>query len=386
MVARRACTAPGATSARSSLVGEQRVEQRAVARVVHLAREVLEEAVELVEVAVGDGQERAPGRRPAARAIARDLDLQLVAEALDAAGARARGRRGRSARRARRRRGTRAPGSRRCGRAARAPGTACRRGEQPVLARAGEDAGDLVARRAARDASARGHAAPMMVGAADSATVDRMQPLRWDRRPDGLRAPALVCAFKGWNDAGDAASSALQFFGSALGADALRADRPRGVLRLPGDAPARCELVERAHSARSSGRTIEVFEARVPRAPRDLVLLAGPEPSLRWRTFCATVLELAEALGVQLVVTLGALLADVPHSRPVASPAFATDDALVDRLASTRRPTRARPGSSACCTTPASRPACLAPPSGSRARSAGHEAVAAQRDRAGEVS
>ena len=54
----------------------------------------------------------------------------------------------------------------------------------------------------------------------------------------------------------------------------------------------------------------------MPRAPRDLVLLAGPEPAYRWRTFCETVIELAEALGVQMVVTLGALLADVPHSRP----------------------------------------------------------------------
>jgi predicted ATP-grasp superfamily ATP-dependent carboligase len=62
------------------------------------------------------------------------------------------------------------------------------------------------------------------------------------------------------------------------------------------------------------------------------VLLAGPEPAYRWRTFCETVVELAEALGVQLVVTLGALLADVPHSRPVHVSAYASDDALVDRL------------------------------------------------------
>jgi len=62
------------------------------------------------------------------------------------------------------------------------------------------------------------------------------------------------------------------------------------------------------------------------------VILSGPEPAYRWRTFCQTVVELAEALGVQLVVTLGALLADVPHSRPVGVTAFATDEALVDRL------------------------------------------------------
>src|ERR687891_577959 len=76
----------------------------------------------------------------------------------------------------------------------------------------------------------------------------------------------------------------------------------------------------------------EVYEARVPRAPRDLVILTGPEPSYRWRSFCAQVVELAEALGVQMVVTLGALLADVPHSRPVGVTAHASDPALVERL------------------------------------------------------
>ena len=63
-----------------------------------------------------------------------------------------------------------------------------------------------------------------------------MQPLNWESRPDGLRAPALVCAFKGWNDAADAASSALTFVGSPLGAERFARHRSRGVLRLPGDA------------------------------------------------------------------------------------------------------------------------------------------------------
>ena len=65
-----------------------------------------------------------------------------------------------------------------------------------------------------------------------------MQPLQWERRPDGLRAPALVCAFKGWNDAGDAASTAVAVRRQLARRDALRADRPGGVLRLPGDAAA----------------------------------------------------------------------------------------------------------------------------------------------------
>jgi proteasome assembly chaperone (PAC2) family protein len=76
----------------------------------------------------------------------------------------------------------------------------------------------------------------------------------------------------------------------------------------------------------------EIHAARVPRAPRDLVLLSGPEPAIRWRSFSRVVVELAEALGVQLVVLLGALLADVPHSRPVGVTAHASDPALIERL------------------------------------------------------
>ncbi len=100
--------------------------------------------------------------------------------------------------------------------------------------------------------------------------------------------------------------------------------------------------------------TVEVFEARAPRAPRDLVLVQGVEPSMRWRAFSALIVDLAEALGVQLVVTLGALLADVPHTRPVAMTGLASDPALIERLGlRAARATRGRRGSSACCTAPA---------------------------------
>ena len=152
----------------------------------------------------------------------------------------------------------------------------------------------------------------------------------WDRRPDGLRAPALVCAFKGWNDAADAASTALQFVGSSLGAERFAAIDPDEYFDFQATRP-KIRLVE--------GRTrevvwpeVEIYEARVPRAPRDLVLLAGAEPSMRWRGFCSLVVELSEALGVQMVVTLGALLADVPHTRPVAITGLASDERLVERL------------------------------------------------------
>jgi predicted ATP-grasp superfamily ATP-dependent carboligase len=77
---------------------------------------------------------------------------------------------------------------------------------------------------------------------------------------------------------------------------------------------------------------VEIFEALAPRAPRDLVLVQGVEPSMRWRSFSAHLVDLAEALGVQVVVSLGSLLGDVPHTRPVAMSGHASDPTMLDRV------------------------------------------------------
>jgi proteasome assembly chaperone (PAC2) family protein len=161
-----------------------------------------------------------------------------------------------------------------------------------------------------------------------------MQPLQWEYRPDGLRAPALICAFKGWNDAADSASSALTFVGSALGARRFASIDPEEFYDFQSVRP-RVKLVDN-HARAIEWPAVELYEARVPRAPRDLVLLAGTEPSMRWRTFTKVIVELAEALSTQLVVTMGALLADVPHTRPVSVTGLASDPGLVARLGLTR--------------------------------------------------
>jgi proteasome assembly chaperone (PAC2) family protein len=157
-----------------------------------------------------------------------------------------------------------------------------------------------------------------------------MQPLQWEHRPDGLRAPALICAFKGWNDAADAASSAIEFVGSALGAERFATIDPEDFYDFQATRP-RVKMVD-GQAREIVWPAVELFEARVPRAPRDLILMAGSEPSFRWRTFCQLVTELAEVLNTQLVVTLGALLADVPHTRPVSVTGLSSDPALVSRL------------------------------------------------------
>jgi predicted ATP-grasp superfamily ATP-dependent carboligase len=156
-----------------------------------------------------------------------------------------------------------------------------------------------------------------------------MQPLIWDRRPDGLRAPAMVCAFQGWNDAGDAASSALSFLSSALDAQRFARIDSEEFYDFQANRPS--VQFNEDNEREIVWPTVEVFETPAPRAPRDLVLVQGVEPSLRWRAFCSHIVDLAEALGVQVVVTLGALLGDVPHTRPVAISGHASDPALLER-------------------------------------------------------
>ena len=158
-----------------------------------------------------------------------------------------------------------------------------------------------------------------------------MPPLEWESRPDGLRAPALVCAFNGWNDAGEAATSALRFVGASLSAERFARIDPEEFFDFQATRPM-VQLVD-GRTRAINWPELDFYTARAPRAPRDLVLLSGPEPSMRWRGFCGAILELAEALGVQLVVTLGALLADVPHTRAVPLTGIASDEGLAERIA-----------------------------------------------------
>jgi predicted ATP-grasp superfamily ATP-dependent carboligase len=157
-----------------------------------------------------------------------------------------------------------------------------------------------------------------------------MQPLIWDRRPDGLRAPAMVCAFQGWNDAGDAASSAVSFLASSLEARRFARIDSEEFYDFQSNRP-NVQFNDK-NEREIVWPTVEVFEASAPRAPRDVVLVQGVEPSLRWRAFTGHIVDLAEALGVQVVVSLGALLGDVPHTRPVAMSGHASDAAMLERL------------------------------------------------------
>jgi proteasome assembly chaperone (PAC2) family protein len=153
--------------------------------------------------------------------------------------------------------------------------------------------------------------------------------VEWQDRPS-LRDPMLVCAFKGWNDAGEAASAAVQFLCEAFDATPLAKIDPEDFYDFTAVRPS-VRLVE------GRSRTIDWPEnsfhaARVRAADRDLIMLRGVEPSLRWKAFCSNVMEVAEATGARMIVTLGALLADVPHSRPVGITGLASTEGLVERL------------------------------------------------------
>src|SRR5947199_9571555 len=130
--------------------------------------------------------------------------------------------------------------------------------------------------------------------------------LEWLDRPE-LREPVMVCAFRGWNDAGEAASAAVQFVVEAFDAHAVARIDPEDFYDFTAVRPT-VRLVE--GRTRAIDWPKNVFQAaHVPGADHDLVLVQGVEPSLRWRAYCAAIHEVAETTGVGLVVTLGALLA-----------------------------------------------------------------------------
>ena len=148
-----------------------------------------------------------------------------------------------------------------------------------------------------------------------------------------LERPVLIAGFTGWNDAADAASVAVgalasswetRRFGGFDGEEFFDFQTTRPQVKLVDGVTREIEWPENMLSA---------TEPRLDAAGgRGAVLLSGPEPNFRWRAFSTAVVELAKSLDVELVVTMGALLADVPHSRPVSVSANSQDATLVESL------------------------------------------------------
>ena len=152
--------------------------------------------------------------------------------------------------------------------------------------------------------------------------------LRIAARPT-LRRPVLVAAFRGWNDGGQGATLAVGYLARAWEASRFADIDPEEFYDFQATRPT-VSLVE-GTTRRVDWPENAFFHAAIPGQDRDAVLLVGVEPNLRWRAFSRLVVDFAQELGVELVVTLGALLADVPHTRPAPVSAAATDPALIER-------------------------------------------------------
>ena len=153
--------------------------------------------------------------------------------------------------------------------------------------------------------------------------------LRISVRPT-LDRPVLIAAFRGWNDGGQGASLAAGYLAKLWGAERFADIDPEGFYDFQATRP---------HVSLVDGLTRHIewpenalYHASPAELDRGAVLLAGVEPSLRWRTFAELVVGLARDLEVELVVTLGALLADVPHTRPAPVTGSASDPELIQQL------------------------------------------------------
>jgi proteasome assembly chaperone (PAC2) family protein len=153
--------------------------------------------------------------------------------------------------------------------------------------------------------------------------------LLWERRPQ-LERPVLVAAFRGWNDGGHGASLAAGYLARRWSAERFAEIDPERFFDFQATRP-HVSLVDGV-SRRIDWPETVFYHARPAGSERDVVIVIGTEPNLRWRTFSGLVTGVASELGVDLVVTLGSLLADVPHTRPSPVTGSANDPALVEQL------------------------------------------------------
>ena len=152
-----------------------------------------------------------------------------------------------------------------------------------------------------------------------------------------LRNPVMIMAFSGWNDAAEAASGAVEHLLSGWG------DRNDEVLpELIADVESEefydfqvnrpVISIDESEIRSITWPTTQIFGLSIPTMPRDLVVVTGVEPSMRWKSFTSELLDLADDLEVSLIVTLGSLLADTPHTRPITVTGTGAHPSIATRL------------------------------------------------------
>ncbi|MGA1213033.1 MAG: PAC2 family protein [Solirubrobacterales bacterium] len=157
-----------------------------------------------------------------------------------------------------------------------------------------------------------------------------MEHLIWTGPPPELRNPIMVCAFKGWNDAAGSATSALTTLADSLPLERVATVDPEEFFDFQDTRPT-IQVIDGTYREIEWPET-EILVATAESAPRDLIIVLGTEPNLRWRTYSETLLKVADELGVVTVAVLGALIADVAHTLPVPVTGLASDPEMVAGL------------------------------------------------------
>jgi len=153
--------------------------------------------------------------------------------------------------------------------------------------------------------------------------------IEFETLPD-LVDPVLVCAFEGWNDAGEAASDAITHLREVWGASPLAELDSEDYYDYQVNRP--FIRMDESGVRELTWPSTRLYVARLPLATRDVILVQGIEPNMRWRQFVDEIIHLAVELDVTLVVTLGALLSDSPHTRPVPVTGTASDERVAAAL------------------------------------------------------
>ena len=162
--------------------------------------------------------------------------------------------------------------------------------------------------------------------------ADSTPHLIWnvDEMPTDLRSPILIAAFEGWNDAGEASSTAARYVRDHFEAEHVATIDAEDFFDFTVARPNVC--IDDNDARQIVWPSTGIHVARIPGSAHDLVCAIGHEPQLRWRTFVDHLAITAEAFGATMVCTLGALLTDVPHSRPTQVYGGTDDADLARRL------------------------------------------------------
>jgi predicted ATP-grasp superfamily ATP-dependent carboligase len=160
--------------------------------------------------------------------------------------------------------------------------------------------------------------------------LDAGSVIRWEHRPQ-LRQPIMIVAFEGWSDAGDAASMAARYLGESWPVRRFATIDPEEFFDFTATRP-EVRMTDGGASRKIEWPETLLLAGPIPGSGRDVIILRGVEPQLRWRAFCDCVLGVASTLGAQMLLTLGALLADVPHTRAVPITGAAYEPSLAARF------------------------------------------------------